>query len=725
MKFSFKLQLWYDYFFTNLTLFIIDNAGEREIGFFSWIYNLIFDRSIRQQKLLTGSKVPISNDYSNPRIIGRNRRLMHHTCNYLQRTWLQNIEFFQAYLVNENEELFFLSGRAGEPDIHNKWKFRLVGSMNNEEENIEWRKKEYSEENQWDEIAVPSQWQLQGFDIPIYTNTSYPFPMNPPYAIRNGYFTNAANDLGLGKYTDLTRCPLHEKEPAENAIGLYRKHIILPSHWKNNHHLQKYRYFLVFEGVATSLTIYWNNEYLGCSKDSCLPAEYEVTSHILNSNSNEDDSEHILAVKVTRWCDASYLEDQDTWWISGIYREVYLVRKPCIGFFQDLEISTSLTPSNNNNNNSNNNNNIASGTISCGIIIEYDPIDLPINNNNSNGGGSPVIRCDLYHPLSNELVATQITSIVPFTSTTTSSNNSTIVPSTTTSTTTSTSATTTPIQYSRGCFSRAQAAYQFYNPTLAETTPDMGDMSHTALCEFTITLDNNNNSLLLWTAETPFLYTILLSLYRDTSSAVQHTPGSALYSEVHRIGVRSVTISGPDHALRINHGKYPEQIAGINRSEFSSRHGRAVSITDMYTDALLLKQMNFNSIRCSHYPDHPAWYDICDSLGFYLINEANIETHGFQYMSAPIGYLSNHSDWQDALLTRVTRMFSRDKNHSCIIGWSLGNEAGYGIAHQRMSEWLRIRDPQRFVQVLCTLYYLHYLYYLLFTIYYVYCTIYT
>jgi beta-galactosidase len=119
----------------------------------------------------------------------------------------------------------------------------------------------------------------------------------------------------------------------------------------------------------------------------------------------------------------------------------------------------------------------------------------------------------------------------------------------------------------------------------------------------------------------------------------------------------------------------------------------------MRRDALLMKQLNFNAVRTSHYPNHPIWLELCDEVGLYVVDEANIETHGFQLMGQPVGYLATLPEWRLALAARVTRMYERDKNFACVIGWSLGNESGFGPTFAELADWLRQRDPGRFVQV--------------------------
>jgi beta-galactosidase/beta-glucuronidase len=148
----------------------------------------------------------------------------------------------------------------------------------------------------------------------------------------------------------------------------------------------------------------------------------------------------------------------------------------------------------------------------------------------------------------------------------------------------------------------------------------------------------------LWSAETPQLYTLVVSLH--SSLAAANDDREVLHCETARVGVRQIRVGGPHHALQVNHRALT--VAGINRHEFDPVTGRAVSFASMRRDAELLKQLNFNAVRCSHYPNHPLWLEICDEVGLYVIDEANIETHGFQTLGQPVGYLSNLPEWRAA-----------------------------------------------------------------------------
>jgi beta-galactosidase len=183
-----------------------------------------------------------------------------------------------------------------------------------------------------------------------------------------------------------------------------------------------------------------------------------------------------------------------------------------------------------------------------------------------------------------------------------------------------------------------------------------------------------------WTAETPHLYTLLLELIKPTGEVVDE--------ETTRVGIRQVEIA--DGILRVNGKRLV--IRGVNRHEFHPRRGRALTRADMREDLLAMKRLNFNAVRTSHYPNADAWYDLCDELGMYVVDEANLETHGCEAL------LSRDPVWAHAYLERAIRMVLRDRNHPCIVAWSLGNESHCGPNHAAMANWIRMTDPTRPVQ---------------------------
>eukprot|EP01032_Pedospumella_encystans_P021793 gene21793-24713_t len=275
------------------------------------------------------------------------------------------------------------SGEPGEPSAPYEWLFTLVGSPEECPDGWMERKLDSSEvKSSWRQIALPNHWQLQGYDVPLYTNTTYPFQFDPPRARRNGVWADTACDLGLGTdafatlpaavgqgspgtASSLTPRRINPAEPGENATGLYRCTFTLKalsdkkpesgkeknsrskrSQWEsgassprktavpeNEQPAERHRLFLVFAGVDSCMSVWVNGQYIGYSQDSCLPAEFDITEACAGQ------VEHTLAVQVSRWCDGSYLEDQDKWWLSGIYREVYIEKRP-EAFLSDFEVSS-------------------------------------------------------------------------------------------------------------------------------------------------------------------------------------------------------------------------------------------------------------------------------------------------------------------------------------------------------------------------------------------------
>lgn len=188
--------------------------------------------------------------------------------------------------------------------------------------------------------------------------------------------------------------------------------------------------------------------------------------------------------------------------------------------------------------------------------------------------------------------------------------------------------------------------------------------------------------ILPWTAETPALYQLLI----ETLDEKDHTIEVVGFE----IGFRRISIK--DQQLLIN--DHPILLKGVNRHEFDPDTGWTITKERMEEDAALIKQHNINTVRTAHYPNHPYWYRLCDRLGLYVIDEADLETHGFQ-LTGNWSELSDSPDWTNAFLDRAKRMVAQNKNHPSVIIWSLGNESGYGQNHDRMAEWIRTKDPSR------------------------------
>ncbi len=402
-------------------------------------------------------------------------------------------------------------------------------------------------------MPVPSNWQMQGFDTPIYTNVTYPIPVTPPQV------------------------------PTENPTGCYSRRFHVDADW-----LAQGQTRIIFDGVNSAFHLWCNGKWIGYSQDSRLPAEFDL-SGVLQAGENR------LAVMVLRWCDGSYLEDQDMWRMSGIYRDVTLLHKTATRI-ADYQVTPRLYDR------------FTSGELAVQVTLEGDDVT------------ASEVEATLWH--GQKLVASGRQ---------TAGNN---------------------VIDERGGYAER------VNLTLTLARPA------------------------LWSAETPNLYRLVLNLL-DAN-------GQRLESEACDVGFRQVEIS--NGLLKLN--GQPLLIRGVNRHEHHPQHGQAVDEATMRRDIELMKQHNFNAVRCSHYPNHPLWYRLCDRYGLYVVDEANIETHGM----VPMSRLADDPRWLPAMSERVTRMVARDRNHPSIIIWSLGNESGHGANHDALYRWLKTADPSRPVQ---------------------------
>ncbi|KAJ1439409.1 glycosyl hydrolases family 2, TIM barrel domain-containing protein [Ochromonadaceae sp. CCMP2298] len=626
-----------------------------------WSYITFFNRMIRQK----GDDRPASGDWEDPQVVGRRRRPTRSDAKFFpSRAELLSYWRKRAQVPWDAPEpprvgLTLLTGLPGCPEEGGgagSWRFCLVGSPDHTPES--WNLPLYDDAPQdWAPIALPNHWQLQGYDVPLYTNTTYPFPFDPPRVRRNGRWHVTLCDAGLGSTTDNSG-PLHPNEPGENATGLYRCAFQMPA--LSGAQARGARTFLVFAGVDSCMSVWVDGTFVGYSQDSCLPAEFDVTDALAAG------AGHLLAVQVSRWCDGSYLEDQDKWWLSGIYREVYLEQRPG-AFISDMEFSSQVHMR------------ATGSTATLTIFALAEGITtLPSLARNGPASSFSDSGDDEYDMLSQEGTGDR-----PYAvrfelwrgSSLTGAPDAVF---------------TAELEAGSQFPLRRAADEQMGGKDEDSAEVDAAAPYHPGVCTVTGTIPNPD----LWTAETPHLYTLVITLHRTVDDAVACR--AELHATSHRVGVRCVTIGGADNLLRVNGA--PLTIAGVNRHEFSADTGRAVSRASMRADAVQIKQLNFNAVRSAHYPQHPYWLEVCDEIGLYVVDEANIETHGFQALGQPVGYLHSQPEWRGAIAARVTRMLERDKNHPCVIGWSLGNECGHGPTHDLLADWLRTRDPGRFVQ---------------------------
>ncbi len=404
----------------------------------------------------------------------------------------------------------------------------------------------------WTTIAVPSNWQMQGHDCPIYTNVVYPFPFNPPQV------------------------------PANNPTGCYRVGFTAPAGWRERDNR------IVFDGVNSAFHCWLNGTYIGYSQDSRLPAEFDLNSALI-------DGENTLAVMVMRWSDGSYLEDQDMWWMSGIFRDVYLLGKAKT--------------------------HIADYQVNAKPVHSYRDGELEIAVQLNRFNPEQALFCSLVD------------------------------------------------QNGQPVFERQGISASNYRDER-----NLPEQSY----QFTTLL----RDVQLWSAEQPNLYRLVLWLEDDN--------GQMTDIESCEIGFRETVIK--DGLLCLN--GQPLLLRGVNRHEHDQHTGHTLSREGMEQDIRLMKQHNFNAVRNAHYPNNPLWYRLCDRLGLYMVDEANLETHGAE----PFNRFTNDPAWHQAVVERNTRMVPRTRNHASVIIWSLGNESGYGCNLQAAYNWIKKADPSRPVQ---------------------------
>lgn len=379
----------------------------------------------------------------------------------------------------------------------------------------------------WATLPVPSHWQLQGYGAPAYTNLQYPFPVDPPHV------------------------------PDENPTGDYRRTFALPPGFL----APGARAVLRFEGVDSAFRAWVDGVEVGRSVGSRLPVELDVTDALSGAG------DHVLAVRVHQWSSASYLEDQDMWWLSGIFREVQLLARP------------------------------AGGLDDVFVHAGYDA-----------ASGAGTLRVDTDVPA--RLVV----------------------------------------------------------PELGVDAATGGEIEV--------------GPVEPWSAEVPRLY--------DAVVVATGPDGTDVETVRLRVGFRTVAIV--DGAFTVN-GR-PVTLRGVNRHEFSPDHGRAVTHEEMLADVLLMKRHHVNAVRTSHYPPHPAFLDLCDEHGLWVVDECDLETHGF-FLVDWRGNPTDDPRWEEAMVDRIRRTVERDKNHPSIVLWSLGNESGTGRNLAAMAAWLRGRDGTR------------------------------
>lgn len=444
---------------------------------------------------------------------------LHYGCE-APRAYFIPFESEQATLSERREDSEFFKSLCG------TWDFKWYPSVEFVEgENVP----EMPEEH--DSLAVPMNWQMalgRGYDVPQYTNIKYPFPVNPPHV------------------------------PAENPVGLYRRFFTVTKEM-----LADKDVYLNFEGVDSCFYLYVNGTFCAYSQVSHMTSEINVTS-LLKAGKNE------IKVLVFKWCDGSYLEDQDAWRMSGIFREVYLLFRDTV-HITDIDVCQKIPFE------------MRSADIEIAIKLK----------------GNADVTAKLFAPDGSCLGVQKMDK-------------------------------------------NSKIKYGISSP-------------------------------ILWNAEQPRLYNLIL----------------ICGSEYIRIPVGLRRIEIQSGVIFINGQNVKAK--GVNRHDSHMLLGHATPYEHMLNDLMIMKRHNVNTVRTSHYPNDPRFYELCDKYGFYVVDEADIETHGMQFVYKWNG-LTDNPKWTESYLDRAERMVERDKNHPCIIMWSVGNESGAGLNHRLMIEYYKKRD---------------------------------
>ena len=450
---------------------------------------------------------------------------------------------------SENEAL---SGNESKykQSLNGKWKFYWQRGLKNQPENFQLVS---FDDSHWDEINVPSVWQTEGYSVPYYYASTFP------------------------KAFSRTKSKIPSIDHNMQEIGFYRKTFVLDEVFDNR------EVFLHFGAAKSALEVYVNGEFVGYSQGSMAPHEFDITKVLKKG-------ENVITAKLYRFSDGSYLEDQDMWWLCGIYRDVYLFAEPKVCLrdfyfktdFDDTYIDSNVTL----NMYFNNYNNIRGKIKVSAKLIDSKNEEIELGSSEKElSGGKETIT---------------------------------------------------------------------YNKTVK--SPDK------------------------WSAETPNLYTLVMSVELD---------GKVICVKSYKVGFKKVEIKGE----KIYFNGMPLMIKGVNRHDFDCDYGWAVPKYRYTQDLDIMKQNNINSIRTSHYPDDPYFYDMCNKYGFYVMDECEVETHGVRRKGVP----GSNPVWTGAVVDRMQRMVLRDRNNPCIFMWSLGNEAGDGSNFMEMKKSaLELDDTRQF-----------------------------
>lgn len=463
-----------------------------------------------------------------------------------------NKEDGHAIMMPYDSENEALSGRESKykQSLNGKWKFYWQRGLKNQPENFQLVS---FDDSHWDEINVPSVWQTEGYSVPYYYASTFP------------------------KAFSRTKSKIPSIDHNMQEIGFYRKTFVLDEVFDNR------EVFLHFGAAKSALEVYVNGEFVGYSQGSMTPHEFDITKVLKKG-------ENVITAKLYRFSDGSYLEDQDMWWLCGIYRDVYLFAEPKV-CLRDFYFKTDFDDT-------------------------YNDSNVTLNmyfNNYNNIRGKIKVSAKLIDSKNEEI-------------------------------------------------------------ELGSSEKELSGGKET------ITYNKTVKSPDKWSAETPNLYTLVMSVELD---------GKVICVKSYKVGFKKVEIKGE----KIYFNGMPLMIKGVNRHDFDCDYGWAVPKYRYTQDLDIMKQNNINSIRTSHYPDDPYFYDMCNKYGFYVMDECEVETHGVRRKGVP----GSNPVWTGAVVDRMQRMVLRDRNNPCIFMWSLGNEAGDGSNFMEMKKSaLELDDTRQF-----------------------------
>lgn len=440
--------------------------------------------------------------------------------------------------------------------LNGQWKFAYYGSpFYVPDECVQ----ETYDDGGWDTMPVPGHWQLNGYDSPHYNDAIALFPI--------------LDDPGI---------------QADDPTGVYR-------HVFHEEKQEDREYILRFDGVESAYHVWLNGIFIGYSQGSRNTAEFDVTEALRSG-------ENVLAVKVYKFCDGSYLENQDMWWFAGIIRDVSLIRRPKVHML-DCRIISELLPK-------------QQDTHTCCLEETKGRLKLEaVLENHTEDEAVITIETELFD---GEQVIYQNTRKI--------------------------------------CSKKGETEY------LTETELD---------------------AVRPWSAEQPALYRLVITLKREEEVVES-------YGEW--VGFRNICLK--DGLFWVNGRAI--KLKGVNRHDWNEKTGRCITKEDMLADLYLMKQNNINAVRTSHYPPHPDFLDLCDRLGFYVMEEADLECNQMAY-TKNMNRLSDDTLWEESYVDRAERMVRRDKNHPSILFWSLGNESGFGSSFVASGRFIKSYDPTRLV----------------------------